>query len=350
VLKLLWVVVAAFAVGCGGRSVTVVGDGADEDPDDAGGVAPDDAGGVAPDDAGDDVDAGGMSDTDAGHDAGTVKPTPPLRECGEDAECDDSEHCTQGLCLSACKDLGDLIVPAGESRPRGGVVDYCNVVIAGTVEVQPFSGKEGGQLELRAEKRIVILETGSIVADGCGHPSNQGPGAGGCNGGGSDGGGYGGEGGPSCCDGLPGPIYGDPDTMSIEMGSGGGAGRGCSEGLGGTGGGAIALFGESIVIAGVLSANGTGELEPSKWSPGGGSGGGILLVAESHIDLSGRVSARGGTPSPAIWGGGGGGGGRVKLFAPSGTLTGEIDVTGGDGGEGQWFGSPGGAGSAFTTF
>jgi len=266
-----------------------------------------------------------------------------------------------------CDEPLDLVVPEGEIRYLQGEHFYCNVEIRGTLEVSQYNFTEGGQMVLHAEKDIVIVPTGLILADGAGYPSDKGPGAGLCFSGGSNGGAYGGLGGEGCCNHsedlnivLPDmqpieerAVYGESETQTIEMGSGGGSGRGCSEGLGGSGGGAITLIARKIIIEGTISTNGTPELSPSKGSPGAGSGGGVLAIADERMVVSGRISACGGTPSDASWGGGGGGGGRVKLFADAGSVTGEIDVAGGEGGKGSrdsWNGFPGQEGSLYINY
>lgn len=235
---------------------------------------------------------------------------------------------------SVCNDLPDLSVASGEVLSLSGELGYCSVTIGGTVEVSPLEENFGGTLVLRAAQSLSVLPTGRIIADGCGHPSDEGPGAGGCVGSAASGGGYGGAGGAACCDGTAGgPVYGAASSPSIEMGSGGGTGRDCSEGLGGRGGGAITLTAPVIIMQGELSADGTGPLSRSDWSPGGGSGGGILLMAEERIEMSGSISVSGGTPDPAGWGGGGGGGGRIKLFAKEVSITGALYATAGEGGQ-----------------
>lgn len=315
------------------------------------------------------IDTDYTPDADAGIEKDRTETVPMMIECHDRKDCRASERCLYNLCLSDCDDASDLVVPEGENRCSQGTQSYCNVIVSGTLGVESYNGSEGGKLELHAARRIVILPSGSINADGAGYPSDRGPGAGICGGPmarGSGGGSYGGKGGRGCCsfgssiseppegvelpEGIEisagmgqatAPAYGAASTQTIEMGSGGGTGAGCSDGLGGSGGGAVTLIAKEIVIAGEVSAEGTSGRAPSSTagapgSPGAGSGGGFLAIAEKRIELTGNVIVRGGTPPPSDFsGGGGGGGGRVKLFAPEGIVIGKIDVSGGNEGTGN---------------
>jgi outer membrane protein assembly factor BamB len=218
---------------------------------------------------------------------------------------------------------------------------------------------------------------GSSHGDG-GHGSGGGGGGGAASHGGS--GGYGGKGG-DChppqeyggSGGNPGPVYGNISSYEMEMGSGGGGGGGGGHGgnaawgagcgdpgrngmLGGAGGGAILLKGTTIIINGIVSANGEngglgGAGGDSVFSEdragggggggGGGSGGSILIDAE-YFTLNGVIEAVGGKGGKGGIGGFGaqgsvdrcgrgetgslGGGGRVKIFCMASKVTGRIDV------------------------
>lgn len=192
-----------------------------------------------------------------------------------------------------------------------------------------------GQVKISASS-IVITDTGSIIGDGGGPPSDQGQGwplsLPGCyttayfNGlGGSYGGcgglsqlsswGNGAPAGPNSCN--WGNIYGNANAP-MDMGTGGLA---CLSNPGGSGGAAIFLQAESITINGNISVaggsgvsgRGNGHYEPG----GGGSGGSIRIVATTLSPSSGRLSANGGTGGMAYAGGwgAGGGGGRISISA-----------------------------------
>jgi len=183
---------------------------------------------------------------------------------------------------------------------------------------------------------------------------------------GGGGGGYGGAGGssaPTLSEPPPaagGLAYGNATSFDISMGSGGGSGSKYTQpeligasGAGGTGGGAVSLFGTinldgSILVDGANGFLGTGI---NSASGGGGAGGGVLLSGTLLLD--GLISATGGNGGSGDLGGlpsagGGGGGGRIKLFGSS--LLGSnftFDVSGGNGGPGSGGVSEPGANGTF---
>jgi hypothetical protein len=98
-------------------------------------------------------------------------------------------------------------------------------------------------------------------------------------------------------------------------------------------------------------------------SGAGGGGGGMMIVAAKAIRGDGTISVKGGKGSSASWsgigiqepqaiGGGGGGGGGCIILIIQGMLphTIKFDVSGGDGGEGVFAGSPGKQGESGNTF
>jgi hypothetical protein len=198
--------------------------------------------------------------------------------------------------------------------------------------------------------------SGTIDANGAGHPAGMGTSAGGTStsggGGGAGHGGTGGVGGKDASDtpGDGGPIEGAPDTEDIEMGAGGGTTNVASDNS--AGGGAIRINAVRAIIDGKLVANGEAGTGASR-SSGGGAGGGVLVRAQS-LAFTGAISADGGKGGQGSIGGndggGGGGGGRIKLFHAGDVMnTGTLSVTfgaGGDGGDD----APGQPGSAGTTF
>jgi hypothetical protein len=184
-----------------------------------------------------------------------------------------------------------------------------------------------------------------------GFGSGSGPGAGG---GGADstfgswvapgGGGFGGRGGNGGYLGPPpdGPVvpfggarggssYGDL-AIALQGGSGGGTQSGRYDLLaGGGGGGAIEVGAVGrITVRGSILANGASgaALIGAPLGAGGGSGGGIFLYGDS-VALLGVLSAQGGSGR-----GGGGGGGRVLIETGAGGFSGDvngINVSGGFG-------------------
>jgi hypothetical protein len=74
-------------------------------------------------------------------------------ECTGSGTCAGSGRCVEGICAPFCTDLPDLVIPEGEHRFLEGTAAYCNVIIAGTPEVQSYDGTAGGRLELIAVER-----------------------------------------------------------------------------------------------------------------------------------------------------------------------------------------------------
>jgi len=224
-------------------------------------------------------------------------------------------------------------------------------------------------------------EPGTKGGDSGGDGQHAGMGGGG-GGAGSYGGlgGYGGEGGykgygsePVGKGGAPGLIYGNASAYEILMGSGGGGGGGGAHGGGGAwgapggepgmpgengeaGGGAVALIGQTVIIDGLVSANGgkggDGGAGGNAWygqdragggggGGGGGASGGTILINATYFILRGSISAVGGPGGRGGLGGFSaagnfrawrgkdgeyGGGGRIKLFYSMREITGQILV------------------------
>ncbi len=254
------------------------------------------------------------------------------------------------LLLAGLAHAGDLVVD-GTTQTLNGSHSYTNVQVinGGQLVVTPYDGASPttGILTLVAE-RIEVDSTSSIVADGAGYrgqsnADGEGPGAGQGGASWSDGGGggaHGGDGGDGTgdsCSGTQGPggtAYGDAGSMDIDMGSAGGAAGsadGSDGGQGATGGGAIWLEAEVIVIDGQISALGHDGTVQGDDATGGGAGGGILLFA-AELYCSGTLVARGGDGAFTDDGGGGGGGGVVKQFYDIAGTSCTVDLVGGVGG------------------
>ena len=143
---------------------------------------------------------------------------------------------------------------------------------------------------------------------------------------GAGGGGYGGFGGPgsrdNACttiDAAGGDPY-DPSPNTVTLGSGGGAAGSADRDNGGTGpsgGGAIQLFAQNIVLNGTIQAKGGNGAVVNNDAQGGGGGGGILLNASAALSCNSgnSLDVRGGNGAVIDDAGGAGGGGRVKIFS-----------------------------------
>lgn len=261
------------------------------------------------------------------------------------------------LCCFSMAHAADLVVDGNQQGLSGEkVFDNVSIINGGKLYVEPYNGVTGGFLKLKATN-VLIDASSSIILDGRGfrgvfNSKGEGPGAGLL--GRSDGGGggaYGGRGGNGVTDsgwridGLGGAPYGAAETLSIEMGSAGGASDytdyGGNGGNGGSGGGAIWIEAENISNAGIISASGEEGKIYYNDSTGGGAGGGILLYGGTVVN-TGTLKANGGNGGTLLCGtpgmcgqddgGGGGSGGRIKIFYGTLQNTGTVSVAGGRGG------------------
>jgi hypothetical protein len=169
---------------------------------------------------------------------------------------------------------------------------------------------------------------GGILLDGKGFPAGRGLGFGGPP---AKGAGYGGTGGAGA--GPGGNTYGSI-LQPTDAGSGGGLDTGAGS-FGASGGGALRLIVlNSLILDGIISANGSNSL-----GGGGGSGGSVWLSA-GRFAGAGMVSANGGAGD--LPSGGGGGGGRIAVYFSTNQFIGTNLAHGGTGA------SPGGAGTIYT--
>jgi RHS repeat-associated protein/uncharacterized repeat protein (TIGR01451 family) len=150
-----------------------------------------------------------------------------------------------------------------------------------------------------------------------------GGGGGGSGNSGGDGGGgsYGtqGEGTGTGGNGSPGAVYGSPELYRIFLGSGGGGGDDCGSEHGtdgGTGGGALIAFAQTVSMTGSMLANGGNAAKGTGGGPpnscvasmgGGGSGGSVYMKADT-VSLN-SISALGGAGAALD-----GGAGRIAIF------------------------------------
>ena len=178
---------------------------------------------------------------------------------------------------------------------------------------------------------------GSADAGGSAWSSGSGPGGGGKATASNDGGGGGGFGGNGARGGVNGGggvggaaglAYGNLN-LALQGGSGG-SGSGFAQG--GGGGGAIALFGHTVAITGIVFADGGGGAV-GLGASGGGSGGGIIVHGDA-VEVTGFLVARGGDGGRGgcCGDGGGGGGGRIAYQYRTLVASGSALVNGGTSG------------------
>jgi hypothetical protein len=230
------------------------------------------------------------------------------------------------------------LVPGYDGVNRVLNVRNLTLTNGAVITAAAWNGTTGGRVIIRALGTVSICPTCRIHADFIGYrggaivPVNssiagiagEGPGGGGgapagnsCgHGGGGGGGSYGtaGEDGtPDLCRctsfyGQKGATYGDAALTGLPLGSGGASGseghnstsNAEEPGRGGNGGGAVAIYAQTITNQGTISANGEKGEPKNGWSTSNpqvgsgaaGSGGSILLYAKSLTP--GTVSAVGG--------------------------------------------------------
>jgi len=238
----------------------------------------------------------------------------------------------------------DVTLPPGTSLTysvQDGGGRELAILMVGSLQVS-------GTLRVRGARPLVIIAKSDMVISGVidGNADggvegpggfSGGPGAGGV--GGSDagsyddagggGGGFGGAGAPGqrsgpAVSGTQGPVYGTPDLLRLEGGSGGGGlVPACTGHPPGAGGGAIQLYARgTITLGGAVMVNGGGGsgglVCPANGlgtSGAGGGSGGAIYVQAGMLTGAGRLLAQGG-----------GGGGASNFNA---------GASGGDGQPGQ---------------
>ncbi|MCB9627105.1 MAG: hypothetical protein H6725_07015 [Sandaracinaceae bacterium] len=145
---------------------------------------------------------------------------------------------------------------------------------------------------------------------------------------------------------------GDQNNQAGSGGGGGGyssagtAGTAATGSSGGTAGASYSgFFGGAGGGGGGADVNGGGGVTDHAGGSGGGGGGAVRLTASGTLTVSGTIDVRGGNGGGAVSGGGGGGGGSGGAIALTGgtapAVTGSLLVSGGNGGSPR-----GGAGAA----
>jgi hypothetical protein len=259
----------------------------------------------------------------------------------------------------------------GVSPDYGALVSVAgNISVATGTWVYTYSATNGGAPLFRAGS-VSVAAGGGFNADGRGYaggtPTGNGQGTGGgkYSSGGPGGGGHGGPGGNGS-GGLGGGTYGSSNAP-VTPGSGGAGDSNWLKLYGGAGGGVIRIEAvSSVIVNGILSANGTGG---GGKASGGGAGGSIQVRCRTFAGSNGTLRANGGAAGSVE--SGNGGGGRIAVWVgvtpttvipPSSPsyvpslpkFTGSITATNGTGGAAA--GSPGTvvlgdvtpAGTAFT--
>jgi len=261
------------------------------------------------------------------------------------------------------------------------VPQYTSLTISGSgsLVAQPWNGFTGGIIAFRANTRLDVVGTINASGQGfrpnplrAGHNfatgnafqgesfegigvqsrlANEGGGGGGLTAsdpvGQGGGGGYGTSGDPGLGvtggggfdpsrAGLGGNTYGSADLSLLFLGSAGGNGGYDTEvgnrhgGIGGPGGGIIAIFSQTVIVSGsILSKGQTDDGDTIGGLRGGGGSGGSILIDSLDLSINGKVSARGAnsTFTPFFDPSGIGGNGRVSLNplqctpAPSGLVS-----------------------------
>ena len=205
----------------------------------------------------------------------------------------------------------------------------------------------GTELEVFAD---TIHVYGTLDGDGHGASGTGNGGIGGADSSGAGGGGGAGYGGAGAVGkagsfggaGSAGSAFGDTTTKIISMGSTGGNGGTNSQdyGAGGIGGASILLYGDAVVISGIITCDGTGGGAPVQGGGGGGGSGGGILIVGVDLEVTGILSVDGGnggdSGSDGDGAGGGAAGGRIKLVNSTSIDTTGIttSITGGTGGTG----------------
>jgi hypothetical protein len=224
-------------------------------------------------------------------------------------------------------------MPPGNVHGLGAadLVSFGSLTITGLLRIGTsciMSTPEQNALTVRA--RTVRVDSGAnLDANYCGYPAGTGPGAGVGSNYAGGGGGYGGRGGNGQWGERGGRVYGN-SAVPTDFGSGGG----------GAGGGALhVLVTDSIVVNGIISANGV--TPPANAGAAGGAGGSIFLQC-GVISGRGVISAVGGDGG---WCSGGGGGGRIAVYACTNAMSADaFQVAGGAGG---WCGFRGDTGTVW---
>ncbi|HZS39913.1 MAG TPA: hypothetical protein VFF06_23935, partial [Polyangia bacterium] len=170
---------------------------------------------------------------------------------------------------------GVRVVPAGANFRVPVIESMTSLTLQGTISCLGFGGKGGG--------------SGMPGRDIIGGPTpGGGGGATGADGSGGGGGGYAAAGsiGGGAMGGAPGMSFGEDTLNPVNFGAGGGGGAGGlgKGGNGGNGGGAIALFGMTVEIDGLIDVsgarggNGVAGTPPMAVGGGGGGSGGSILI------------------------------------------------------------------------
>ncbi|MDD5657486.1 MAG: hypothetical protein PHF00_09570, partial [Elusimicrobia bacterium] len=222
-----------------------------------------------------------------------------------------------------------------------------SVAHAGTVGAGPPPLSTGALVNLRVTQTLEVQAGATITALGAGYRGSYGPASGQSSDNGGGGGGHGGTGGSGALGGGGGGTC-DQARAPGDYGSGGGTGDITQ--TGGAGGGLILIDAGTLVVQGLITADGVDGSGAGGGGGGGGAGGSVRIRA-GGLQGRGVISARGGEGGAGSnAGGGGGGGGRIAI-----ALTGSFSILdssvslraqGGLGGDASSPGASGSPGSA----
>jgi hypothetical protein len=237
----------------------------------------------------------------------------------------------------------DLSAQGGAIIALSGSQTFGNLLVASNAWIS-LSNQEA---TVSVTGNATIQAGGGITSDGAGYAGGAGPGAGKSDsfaytGGGGGYGGYGAAGGNYGTSVGGTTAYGGTPYGSVnsprDMGSGGGSYY--ARGLGGSGGGAVHLSVNGLLLLdGRISAEGSPAITEGS---GGGSGGSVWVTAGT-LAGAGTISANGGLGNGfGLTGGGGGGGGRIAIQYGVYLFFGATSARGGSGA--GW----GGAGTIYT--
>ncbi len=219
----------------------------------------------------------------------------------------------------------------------------CQVINITNTAYLTVNNSGGNNVSIRIEAENITIDASSMItASGNGYrggnsvtQNGSGPGGSKVNQYGTAGGGNGGKGGNS----YPianyiGGTWQNSSFQPLEMGSGAGYESGSLQ-VGGSGGGAIKVIANILILNGNIEAS--GYAPPDGYYAGGGAGGSIYIITD-NITGTGTLTANGGQGGLATYWypGGGGGGGRIAVYYNTTNWTttdfNKMSVTGGTAG------------------
>lgn len=224
--------------------------------------------------------------------------------------------------LTFQQNLVNTYTVGGNSKAQALLVrHYQNITVAGTLSAHPWDGVAGGVAVFRVSNNLIVEPTGKIDLTGRGFRGGPPP----ANRGDQGGKGHQGE-----------SVLGLGSYDTVRNSCAGGGGNGDPIGLNHSGGGGGA-GGHSFI--GDQGANGTGGISS-------GEGGDLIGNNELSLLFAGCGGGSGGPDDNDTKGGAGGnGGGALILYAKNVNISGQINISGADGGNGLESSGGGGGGA-----